>query len=166
MISSDLIRLCSSSRALFCMVFIILSASSIASAQARSAHWSAASGAATFPVIPVYGCPNQFATHFPTIPWYNISRQLSAAMNEWFTGGGAHIRYKYASDLPSNDPQCANSPSFESSAATTHCACLATAEFFGARRRARLRMAEPNDPASKRARSAPPRAIAAADPVA
>lgn len=73
----------------------------------------------TYPVVPVYPCPNQFATWFPGYPWKNIRGHALSAVNEWFVQGNADIRLRLQSDLPATDLRCTNGFEYNGSVTLT-----------------------------------------------
>ncbi len=87
--------------------FLILCCPSSAFAFDKPTAWSAASSP-TFPVVPVFSCPNHFASAFPGFSWNNIRGHALAAANEWFVDGNADVRLRIqTADLAASDPRCA-----------------------------------------------------------
>jgi Matrixin len=63
----------------------------------------------SFPVVPVFSCPNHFATAFPGFLWNNIRGHALAAANEWFVHGNADVRLRVQpTDLPATDSRCSS----------------------------------------------------------
>jgi hypothetical protein len=89
------------------LAFAALSLCSTASfAFDKPTRWTA-NTSPVFPLVRVFGCPNHFATNFPTFDMGRIAYQTRNAANTWFTEGGADLRLRYAGDLAASDPRCA-----------------------------------------------------------
>jgi len=61
----------------------------------------------TAPYVVLHVCRNQIDAHFPDLGDSLVNEVVMAA-EEWFVGGGAHVRLYYAGSLPASHPACAD----------------------------------------------------------
>jgi hypothetical protein len=63
----------------------------------------------TAPFVALHVCRNQIDAHFPDLGDALVNEAVMAA-EEWFVGGGAHVRLYYSGTLPASHPACADVP--------------------------------------------------------